>query len=174
MYSVAHPPRTMLEVFEGLPEGTLCQLINNNIVMSPSPKPHHQRLSKKIFKQLDSFIEENGLGEVLYAPLDVHLDEKNVFQPDIIFISTDRSTIIQDKIKGAPDLVIEILSPGTEKYDRKEKKAIYEQYGVIEYWIVDPLSKSVTGYQLMENKYQELTASKGLIESPLLHLTITF
>jgi len=174
MYSVLHPPRTMLEVFEGLPEGTLCQLINNNIVMSPSPKTKHQQILKKIFRQVDKFIEQEGMGEALFAPLDVYLDEKNVFQPDIIFISKNNLSIIEEKIKGAPDLVIEVLSPGTEKYDRKDKRAVYEQYGVKEYWIVDPLSKDVAGYQLTANKYKEIPSTKGQINSPLLQLKINF
>ena len=175
MYSTAlHPPRTILEVFEFLPEGTLCQLINNSLVLSPPTSVTHQRISKTIFRQLNAFIEENRLGEVLFAPLDIYLDERNVFQPDIIFISKKRLEIIGEKIQEAPDLVIEILSRGTEKYDRGNKKAVYEKHGVKEYWIVDPVSKNVSGYQLRKNKFHELPGSKGLIESPLLKITIKF
>jgi Uma2 family endonuclease len=164
----------MLEVFEGLPEGTLCQLINNNIVMSPSPKPKHQQLLKKLFLQLHKFVEEKKLGEVLFAPLDIYLDEENVFQPDILFISNENLDIIQEKIKGMPDLIIEILSPRTEKYDREDKKKMYEKHGLKEYWIVDPVSKVASGYQLRKNKFQALPESKGQVQSSLLQITIKF
>lgn len=175
MYSTLHPPRTMLEVFEGLPEGTLCQLINNNLVMSPSPTFEHQDIIMEISRQLSTVVKEKKLGKVVVAPMDVYLDEENVYQPDILFISKDNLNIIKiGKVRGVPDLIIEILSKRTEKYDREDKKAVYEKYGVKEYWIVDPITKSVTGYQLSGNKYKELPSAKGQINSVLLQLQINF
>lgn len=170
-----HPPlRTIVDVFESLPEGTLCQVINNQLIMSPAPTSQHQRILKTIAFELDQFVKSQKLGEVLFAPVDVYLDEKNIYQPDIVFVSREKLHIIQSKIKGVPDMVIEILSKGSEKLDKIEKKAVYEKCGVKEYWIVDPLSKAVTGYQLKENNYHELPASTGLIQSLLLDITINF
>ena len=110
------PPKTALEAFEILPEGTLCQLIDNKIIMSPSPEYEHQSLSRVIEREIENFVLNNKLGEILHAPLDVYFDEQNVYQPDILFISKENSSIIKDgKIKGAPDLIIEILSSATQK-----------------------------------------------------------
>lgn len=146
------PPRTIVEVFESLPEGTLCQVINNSLFMSPAPNSLHQRISRSIFRQLDKIVETNGLGEVFYAPIDVYLNSSNIYQPDILFISIERLHIVEAKINGAPNLIIEVLSPGTERLDKLEKKAVYEQSGVLEYWIVSPVSKNATGFfYKMEN-----------------------
>src|SRR5699024_9382959 len=101
------PPRTMMEVFQSLPEGTLVQLIENNLVMSPAPLDRHQKTLVEIHFQLHAFIREKGLGETRVASYDVYLDRKNAFQPDIIFISNERLSLIEeDGLRGAPDLVI--------------------------------------------------------------------
>lgn len=168
------PPRTILEVFESLPEGTLAEVINNQLVMSPAPTPKHQLLVKNIAFELEKHIKATNLGEVLFAPVDVQLNDANVFQPDIIFIRKERMNIIQDKIEGAPDLVVEVLSPGSEKHDTSSKKEAYEKSGVNEYWIVDPKTKQVTGYQLKENRYTEIPSETGTIASVLLSTTIRF
>lgn len=169
------PPRTILEVFESLPEGTLCQLINDHIIMSPAPIYEHQRISNKIATQLTNFVEQNGLGDVVAAPVDVYFGKSNVYQPDIIFISKDRLNIVQGgKVKGAPDLVIEILSPGTENLDRKDKKDVYEQFGVKEYWIVDPQTKLATGYKLENDRYVETASQKETLALHLFPLTVRF
>ncbi len=169
------PPRTMMEVFQSLPEGTLVQLIENNLIMSPAPTFRHQRILMKIIGQLQPFIEKRKLGQVVVAPVDVYLNEENAYQPDIIFISRERQSIIEeDGLHGAPDLIIEILSPGTAKYDLKEKKEVYERFGVKEYWTVEPTSCSVQGWFLVEGKFEEITAKDGAIPSRLLKETFAF
>ncbi|NTS39719.1 Uma2 family endonuclease [Flavisolibacter sp. BT320] len=168
------PPRTIMEVFESLPEGTLAEVINNQLIMSPAPTPKHQLLVKKISFELEKHVKANILGEVLFAPVDVQLNDTNIFQPDIVFIQKSRMGIIQDKIKGVPDLVVEVLSPGSEKLDTKNKKEAYEKSGVREYWIVNPETKEVTGYQLKENKYMEIPSETGTLTSILLGTTIRF
>lgn len=166
----------MLEVFKSLPEGTLVQLIENKIIMSPSPIVRHQRISNDINVQLYNFVKQNQLGDVLDAPLDVYLDEQNVFQPDIIFISKVNRGIIQEDgfINGAPDLIIELLSPSTAKYDLNQKKDVYERSGVKEYWIVDPGNKEVQGYFLEERSFGEPIIAKSVIHSRLLDHEFTF
>lgn len=169
------PPRTILDVFESLPEGTLCELINNKIVMPPSPSYEHQDVSGDLYVQLRTFVATHDLGKVQTAPLDVYLGKENVFQPDILFIAKDRLNIVQNgKVKGAPDLVIEILSPGSEDYDHNEKREVYERFGVKEYWIVEPLTKQVTGYTLRNDSYVEIPSKPGAITSPLLGETFSF
>jgi Uma2 family endonuclease len=169
------PPRTMLEVFESLPEGTLVQLIENNLVMSPSPKDLHQEILEELTFQLTTHVRRKKLGKVRFAPYDVYLDQKNAFQPDLIFISNENLYKIQENgLYGAPDLVIEVLSPGTAKYDKGKKKTVYERCGVKEYWIVDPATKAVSGYSLQQERYAELEAATGIIQSPLLDTTFKF
>jgi len=168
------PPRTILEVFESLPEGTLCQVINNQLVMSPAPTSKHQQVLKKIFLQVNEVVERAHLGEVLFAPVDVYLNDENIYQPDIVFISRERMHILQDRIQGAPDLVIEILSPGSKRFDKTDKKNVYESSGVKEYWIVDPESKTVFGYLLRNNTYVEIPSEAGTISSQLLEATFHF
>ena len=140
--------------FENLPPGPpYYELINNRLVMAPSPEIPHQRTSLSLAKKLDDFVEQRSLGLVLEAPMDVELDDDNVFQPDILFISNERLGIIQDgrKIKGAPDLVVEILS-SNKKYDQEEKKYIYELYDVREFWLIDTKKKTV---EVFENQRKE-------------------
>lgn len=135
--------------FEKMPVGPpYYELVNNRLVMGPSPEIQHQRSSLSLVKKLDDFVEKYELGLVLEAPMDVELDEDNVFQPDILFISNERLDIIKDgrKIKGAPDLVIEILS-SNKKYDQEEKKYVYEQHDVLEFWLVDVKKKQVEVYE---------------------------
>src|SRR3990167_6684556 len=119
--------------YEKLPEGAPYQLIGGELVMTPSPIPYHQEILGNIFYELKRFVEETTRG-------DVYFSETDIYQPDIIFISKDRLNIIgEKKIEGSPDLVIEILSPATAYYDLRIKKDTYEQSGVKEYWIVDPI-----------------------------------
>ena len=168
------PPRTMMEVFKSLPEGTLCQIVNNKLIMSPAPNSAHQRVSRTIAFQLHQFVEGKGLGEVFYAPFDVYFDEENVYQPDVFFIAADRIAIVKDNVYGTPDLIVEVLSPGSEKMDKIEKKEVYERCGVKEYWIVHPLTKKVIGYKLSGSGFVEIPSEEGAIVSSLLGITIEF
>jgi len=168
-------PKTLLEVFESLPEGTLCQLIHNQLIMSPSPSTTHQNIAGRVFRLLADYVEKNNMGTAFIAPYDVHFDNKNVFQPDIVFIAKEHIHLIKENgLYGTPDMVIEILSPSTEKYDRGEKKDIYEQYGVKEYWMIEPTSKSVTGYVVQKNTFVPIAANTGMIQSLLLDHAFVF
>ncbi|HLC16333.1 MAG TPA: Uma2 family endonuclease [Thermodesulfovibrionia bacterium] len=158
--------------YEKLPEGAPYQLIGGKLVMSPSPVTFHQRISRRIEFELVKFVEDRGLGEVFYAPIDVCLSDIDTYQPDIIFIAKERGYIIgQKNIEGAPDLVIEILSPSTECYDLRDKKAVYEKKGVKEYWIVDPSDKCIEVYENSGYGFKliEKACCDGQIYSRLLH-----
>ncbi|MEX2233989.1 MAG: Uma2 family endonuclease [Cyclobacteriaceae bacterium] len=124
---------------------TPCQLINGELIMSPSPTPLHQRVSRKLFNLLEKY--GNNTGEVFYAPMDLYIDKQNVFQPDLIYISKAKSNIItQRAIEGVPDLIVEIISPSNIFTDRNTKKKVYQKIGVKEYWIVDPANQTLEIY----------------------------
>jgi Uma2 family endonuclease len=112
----------------------------------PSPFASHQRVTARITALLDGHVRQHDLGTVLAAPMDVVLDrERNlVVQPDVMFVSHARAGIVRDFVRGAPDLVVEVSSRGTVRYDRTEKVTWYRAYGVREYWLVDPLQGTVT------------------------------
>ncbi|MBD1207412.1 MAG: Uma2 family endonuclease [Ignavibacteria bacterium] len=113
-----------------------------------APSPLHQRISRNIFRALDNFVIANNLGEVLYAPLDVFLDEYNATQPEVLFLSREKQHLVvtPDGVQGAPDLVIEIISPSSMKRDRGDKMKLYERCGIGEYWLVDARTRSVEVY----------------------------
>ncbi|MEP7233044.1 MAG: Uma2 family endonuclease [Ginsengibacter sp.] len=172
---LTHPPKTLLEVWETLPEGTLCQIINNKLVMSPAPVIIHQQILNEINIEISLYLRKNPLGKIIIAPVDVYFSEKNIFQPDILFIKNENLDKIKSKkLAGSPDLVIEILSPSTSQLDYEEKKIIYERYGVQEYFIVDPNSKSVTAYFLMDGEYEEQESATGEIRSLILNTKFVF
>lgn len=136
------------------PEWERYELIEGELLMTPSPVPKHQRISRKIEFILEKFVTENNLGEVFYAPCDVYLDDENVVQPDILFILKERLNIIGEKnIQGAPDLVIEIISENTAYRDLVQKKKLYARFGVKEYWIVIPEEELIEVYTLKDNIY---------------------
>jgi Uma2 family endonuclease len=163
------PPRTIMEVFQMLPEGTLAELISASLYMSPSPTSFHQRVVRKLAFSLSEFIEKNNLGELFFAPFDVYLDEhSNVVQPDIVFVSKQKTHLIQRSgLHGAPDFVIEILSSGNSRHDKVIKKELYERFGIAEYWIVDPETKDTTGYVLKNGRYEEIKNTPAEINSTL-------
>ncbi|MBI4546680.1 MAG: Uma2 family endonuclease [Ignavibacteriae bacterium] len=143
-------------------DGKRYEIIEGELYMTPAPFTDHQRILGRLFRLLDEFVRKNNLGEVFLAPTDVVLSMTSVVQPDILFVSKERSNIITKKnIIAAPDLVIEILSEATEKTDRTAKKAMYEQFGVREYWIVDPEQKLVEVYTLVGNKFSESGVYRG-------------
>ena len=153
------------------PEDERYELIQGELVMTPSPVPKHQRISRKIEFVIEKFVTENDLGEIFYAPCDVYLDNENVVQPDILFISKERLNIIGEKnIQGAPDLVIEIISESTAYRDLVQKKKLYGKFGVKEYWIAIPGEELVEIYVLKDNTYTlHKTYGKGdAVESPYL------
>ena len=137
------------------PDDVRYELIGGELLMTPSPETRHQRISGKIVFALEKFVTENDLGEVFHAPCDVHLDDENVVQPDILFISKNRLNIIGEKnIQAAPDLAIEILSRSTAYRDLIQKKRLYSRFGVKEFWIVIPGEEAIEIYLLKDKTYQ--------------------
>jgi len=154
MLTVEKKKKYTIDDYILLEEGAPFQLINYDLVMSPSPIPEHQIISGRIFNKISAFLEQtNNNGIAMYSPVDVNLDEGNILQPDLLYISESRINIIQKRIEGAPDLIIEILSPSNAYYDLKQKKQVYEKYGVKEYIIVDPIDQNVELYFLKDGTY---------------------
>ncbi len=124
---------------------TPCQLINGELIMSPAPNPEHQRISGKLFKILDKATQ--GTGEVFYAPIDLYMNEKNVFQPDLVYLSDQNKKHLTARgIEGPPDIVVEIISPSNSYTDRNQKKDSYLAFKIKEYWIVDPGNRTIEIY----------------------------
>lgn len=168
-------PRTAMEVFEMLPEGTLCQVIDNIIYMSPAPTFEHQDIVTELTMQIRSYVVKNKSGKCVVSPIDIFLDSKNAFQPDIIFISNGNLSIVQDgKVKGAPDIVVEVLSTGTKDHDLGKMKTAYERNGVKEYFAVDQKTKEVLAFYLKNDKYHAQPKVKAKLVSKLLKKTFKF
>jgi len=152
-------------------DGNRYEIIDGELIMSPSPKIIHQAVSRNLEYELITFAKKNNSGYVYHAPCDVFFDDFNVLQPDIIFITSQNKNIITEaNIKGVPDLVMEILSPSTGYYDLVSKKEKYEQYGIKEYWIVDPEKQWIEIYVLENNAYKMYNRQdkEGQIESLIL------
>ncbi len=151
---VVEKKRCTYEDYLKTPEDKRYELINGELLMTPSPIPNHQRVSGKLEFVLRKFVTENNLGEVFDAPCDVYLDDENVVQPDILFISKDRLDIIGEKnIQGPPNFLIEIISEHSVYRDMVQKKRLYARFCVKEYWIVIPEEEEIEVYILKDNTY---------------------
>ncbi len=137
-----------------LPEGgPRYQLIEGDFVMAPSPRGHHQQIAGRVYRLLCDWVEKKDAGLVMFAPFDVYLDDHNVYQPDVLFIAKARQADVyqDDGIHGAPDLCVEVLSPGTARLDKDSKRRVYARYGVSEMWLIDPELRTVQIYRFKEN-----------------------
>lgn len=133
-----------------LPEaGPQYQLINGDLFMAPAPNRFHQDISRTIQFEMMKYLEAQPVGIVYDAPFDVILTDTNVFQPDLAFFSERRRRFLTEKgAEGAPDLVVEILSPKTAHLDLGQKRVVYARTGVDELWVVDPEGEEVRVYHL--------------------------
>lgn len=138
--------------FRELPEGPpYYQLIEGDFFMSPSPNRAHQDVLLNLAVALRKYLEEHPIGTVHIAPSDVELSEFNVYEPDLYFVSNGRAHILTDQgAAGAPDLVVEILSPKTARLDRGVKRRNYARAGVKELWLVDVEARSVEVFRFAE------------------------
>jgi Uma2 family endonuclease len=147
-------------------DGKRREVIGGELYVSPAPSTEHQDLSMHLSVMLYRAIYESGAGKVFASPIDVRFSDDDQVQPDLLAIKTDRLDICQGRIvHGAPDIVVEILSPSTESYDRIEKKHLYEQYGVPEYCIVDSVLRQATMSHLIDGRYVETETEDGVLHS---------
>jgi len=136
-------------------EGEYFTIIGGEKIMSPSPTSFHQAIILNLGRILQTWLLQTGLGKLRPAPFDVILSENEVTQPDLVFVLTQHLDRLGEKnFQGAPDLVIEILSPGSVQLDRVKKRELYARHGVTEYWIVSPGERTVEMRRLHGEQYE--------------------
>ena len=135
------------------PDSGNYELHNGKIIHMPSPLFPHQKLLRRLMRLLSNFTDDNQLGELLCAPMDVIFNENDTMQPDILFVSNERSAIIDRQIKGAPDFIVEILSDGNTTKEMSYKKHIFETHGVREYWLINLKKQTITQYENIEDEF---------------------
>ncbi|HWL94122.1 MAG TPA: Uma2 family endonuclease [Phycisphaerae bacterium] len=160
---VAEPIRLTYEDFCALPDdGRRYEIIDGDLFMSPSPEIPHQTVVINLAAILHQHVRKEKLGKVLVAPSDVLLGEHDIVEPDIIFISKERLSIVTQKnIQGAPDLLIEVLSPSTSRRDVRDKRNLDARSGVRYYWMLDSHGPRVTELQLTEGEYAVVKELSG-------------
>lgn len=160
-----------VEDYRATPEGSRYQLIEGDLIRAPAPNMFHQSISGRIYRLLADFVERRSFGQVYFAPCDVYLSEHDVVQPDVLFVASANLGILrEDGVHGAPDLVIEVLSPATAQLDKKSKRRIYARAGVKEMWLVDPLLLQVQLYDFARDpaKPVRLVEEDETFTTPLL------
>lgn len=129
-------------------DGKRYEIIEGELFVTPSPNFLHQIVVTRLTRYLSAFVEDNKLGLVFVAPFDVVFSQFDVVEPDILYVSKARASILTKKnVQGSPDLVIEVLSESTAKIDRTTKLKLYARFGVQEYWIIDPDGPSAEIYR---------------------------
>ncbi len=168
--------------YMSMPDGNRCQLLDGEIVPALSPTTRHQTILGRLSIALHEWVNSSQLGRVWVAPLDVILTDHDVAQPDILFVSNGRANIVNEaNLQGAPDLVVEILSPATAQHDREYKRTLYSRHGVREYWLVDPeedvvevWTESETGLVLAATYQQGDTLASPLLQGLSIPLEAIF
>jgi Uma2 family endonuclease len=178
MVTIIAPKLTYQDLRAMPDDGKRYELIDGEVYMTPSPNRRHQEIVGKLHVLLYAFVQKRDLGKIYLAPLDVVFDESNVVQPDLVFIRKERLSILKDAgVFGAPDLAIEVLSPGTAKFDRETKLQVYARAGVPELWYVDPEAESVEILNLTDEHHYALTAhlsdDKALVSAALPGIPLT-
>ncbi|WP_341473739.1 Uma2 family endonuclease [Desulfofundulus thermobenzoicus] len=132
-------------------DGQRYELMEGELFLTPSPGFSHQYIAANIATLLRDYVEKNNLGLILFAPFDVVLADNVVLQPDVLYLSRERFSLLTENcLQGAPDLVVEVLSPASGRRDRLQKSRLYRRYGVREYWVVDPAGETVEVFSASE------------------------
>jgi len=127
------------------------EIIDGELFVTPAPTSRHQRVVSELMIVMGAFVQEHALGVVLPGPIDVLFGEGDYLEPDLVFVASEREGLLSDRgVEGAPDLVVEVVSPSTASRDRGVKLERYRHFGVAEYWIVDPDARSVEVWKLAE------------------------
>ena len=166
-------PRVKLTVddYMATPEGARYQLLDGELLLSASPSDRHQTVLLDLVLEVRPFVRTRRIGRMWVAPFDVIFSDTDVAQPDIVFVSNKRVGIVTEaNIQGAPDLLVEIISPSTARYDRGYKMTLYWRHGVREYWIVDPFAETVEIFVPGESgmTLNSLYSRGEILNSPLL------
>lgn len=150
--------------YQAMPsDGNRYEVVDGELEVSPSPTTAHQWASKRVCLLLEEWAEEHAEGLVFYAPLTVYLSDDNVVEPDLMWISKPRirEIVTRKIIRGAPDLIVEVASPSTRRWDRVKKLRVYARFGVREYWLVDPEDETVEILVLESGQYRIHAAGSG-------------
>jgi len=154
-------------------DGKRHEIINGEHYVTPSPHTKHQVIVGNLHMALGSYLKTRPIGAVFFAPCDVVFTNFDVVEPDLLYISRARREVLTEKhVRGAPDLVVEVLSPGTRRTDEVTKRDLYERCGVLEYWVVDPKLDAIKIYRRVEDAFvrvEELSVEHGdVLTTPLL------
>jgi Uma2 family endonuclease len=153
--------------YDRVPEDVRCELLDGWLYVCPSPTLRHQALAMLLAEALQRAAERAG-GWVFVAPLDVALAPHSIVQPDVLYLSAGNGQIAGDRIDGAPELVIEVLSPGTVRRDRMQKLRLYARSGVREYWLADPIERQIEFLQNDHGRFVVGLPEAGSYSSPVL------
>lgn len=168
---VREPPATYAEYCQ-LPEGApRYEILRGVGMLTPSPGTRHQTVCSNLGWRLYQYVKEYAAGRVFFAPYDVILSEKNVVQPDILFLSREKSHLVKERgLFGAPDLVVEVISPGSARRDLQQKLSLYAEYGVAEYWAVDSANRTVDLWSSRKAPLDErrIITGEGSLQSEVL------
>lgn len=150
------------EEYRNTPDDKRYELLDGELSSTPAPSLEHQRIAARLGARLILFVEERGLGEVFPALCDVVLSDTDVVQPDLLFVSREREGLLRggENVRGAPDLVVEILSPSTAARDKTRKRDLYARHGIKEFWLVDAAARTITVMQLGDGGF-DVAASYG-------------
>jgi len=176
METIEPVPKTALDVFRLLPEGTLCEVIDNVLYMSPAPKYTHQVLVALLARRIGNYLENKNIGEVIISPFDVYFENLlSAVQPDILVLLNENKHLLKEDgyIHGAPNLIIEVLS-SDKKRDLVKKKSLYERAGVNEYFVIDPENREVSAWLLKAGSYQLQYNAIGEFKSVILSFIFDF
>ncbi len=149
-------------------DNRLREIIDGELIVSPSPSLSHQDIVGALYRVLSAYLDVHPVGRVFIAPLDTVLAADQVPQPDLVYVSRRSSSILGRVVEGAPDLVIEVISETSRRRDEVRKRELYEQFGVTEYWIVDPDADKVTVHRLTDGRYDDGTVVRTTLTTPLL------
>jgi Uma2 family endonuclease len=136
-------------------DGRLYEIVHGELLVSPTPSVAHQRISRRLVVLIDGYLAKTGSGEVFHAPTGVRLRDDVVLEPDLVVVLREHADrIAEQAIEGAPDLVVEILSPGTAGRDLGIKRDAFAEAGIPEYWIVDPDAETIEVLALSGDGYR--------------------
>ena len=177
MVTIVDPKLTYEDLRRMPDDGKRYELIDGEVFMTPAPGTRHQLTVGNIYFAIRSFLEEHGPGQVFLAPTDVVFGERTALEPDLLFIRKERASIVTElNVQGAPDLVIEVLSPGNASFDRETKLQVYARGAVQELWYVDPDARTLEVLELgADGRYvlvSRLVATDSLTSTALPGLSL--
>jgi Uma2 family endonuclease len=173
---ISEIPSTAVEVYRMLPEGTRCEVIFNELIMSPSPSWDHQSVLIKLTAILFQFLNEQPIGTLATAPFDVYFEGQHSYvQPDLFIVMNDQGQVIQKNgVHGVPAIIIEIISTN-RAYDTQRKRSLYEKAGVREYFMIDPENKKTILLTLnTSGVYEQTYEDTGVLNSAILSCSLSF